>query len=123
MADPTGQFFTGLAEQHEPLPRAVTGLVRIDLRDGDRTEHWYVQITKGDVMVSREGAEADCILAADKATFDAIVSGQMNAMVAVLRNLLDAQGKVILLTALQRLFPGRSDAAEQLAAGHARRQS
>ena len=34
---------------------SVTGVVRFDIADGERTEHWYLHIRKGDVTVSHEG--------------------------------------------------------------------
>jgi hypothetical protein len=123
MSDPTGQFVAGLSGQQQVLPRGITGVVRCDLKDGDETEHWYVTIRKGDVAVSRQGDEADCVLTADKATFDAIASGQMNATAALLRGALAAQGEIILLAALQRLFPAPPDAHDRPIAGYARRTS
>ena len=44
-------------------------------------------------------------------------------MAAVLRGALGVQGKVVLLTALQRLFPGSAGRRTSLPAGYARRQS
>jgi len=122
-ADATRRFFTGLAERHEPLPRALSGLIRIDVKDADRTECYFVQIRKGDVMVPREGTEADCVLAGDKSTFDAVVTGRMNAIDAVLRKQLDVQGDAILLTALQRLLPSSPEVDCLLTAGYPERWS
>ena len=51
----------------------MTGTVRFDIADGERTEHWYLHIRKGDVTVSHDDAEADCVISADIATFDAIL--------------------------------------------------
>ena len=62
-------------------------------------------------------------MSAEKATFDAIASGKMNAMAALLRGALTAEGKIILLTALQRLFPGSSETPDKPQAGYARRSS
>jgi putative sterol carrier protein len=123
MTEPTRAFFKRLSEQHQPLLESLTGVVRFDIADGERTEHWYLQIRKGDVTVSHKESEADCVLSADIGTFDAILAGKMNAMAAVLRGALILEGKVILLTALQRLFPGTSEAPEKPQAGYARRQS
>jgi putative sterol carrier protein len=123
MTEPTRAFFTRLSAEHQPLLASMTGSVRFDIADGERTERWYLQIHKGDVAVSHKGDEADCVLSADIATFDAILAGRMNAMAAVLRGALVLQGKVVLLTALQRLFPGSSEAPAEPAAGYARRQS
>jgi putative sterol carrier protein len=123
MADPARQFFNRLAEQHQPFLESMTGVVRFDIAAGGRTEQWYLQIRKGDVTVSHKGPEPDCVLSADVAAFDAILAGEMNAMAAILRGTLQVQGKVVLLTALQRLFPGTTGAADRPVAGYARRQS
>jgi putative sterol carrier protein len=123
MTEPTRQFFTRLAEQHQPLLESMTGVVRFDIADGERTEHWYLQIRKGDVSVAHEAGEADCVIGADIGTFDEILAGRMNAMAAVLRGALRIEGKIVLLTGLQRLFPGTSQAPAEPAAGYARRRS
>jgi putative sterol carrier protein len=123
MTEPTREFFTRLAEQHQPMLESMTGTVRFDIADGERTEHWYLRIHKGDVAVSHEDGEADCVLSADIGTFDELLSGRMNAMAAVLRGAVGMEGKVVLLTALQRLFPGTSEAPDEPPAGYARRQS
>jgi putative sterol carrier protein len=108
---------------HErPLP-AVDGVVRFDVRDGKRVDVWYLSIAKGVVTVGREGHEADCVVTGDVATFDAVLSGKANAMAALLRGALEAEGKIALLTALQRLFPGSPGADGLPAAGYAERQS
>jgi putative sterol carrier protein len=121
MTEPTREFFSRLSDQHQPVLKSMTGSMRFDIADGERTEHWYVQIRKGDTTVSHQGGEADCVIGADIATFDAILTGRMNAMAAVLRGAVTIEGKVILLTALQRLFPGTTEAPERPQAGYARR--
>jgi putative sterol carrier protein len=108
--------------RERPVP-GVDGVVRFDVKDGERVEEWYLTIAKGVVTVSRKGGEPDSILAGDVATFDAVLSGRANAMAALLRGALAAQGKVVLLTALQRLFPGSPGADGLPAAGYAERQS
>lgn len=123
MTEPTRVFFTRLSEQHQPMLRSMTGTVRFDIADGERTEHWYLRIRKGDVTVAHDDGEADCVLSADIGTFDEILSGRMNAMAALLRGAVRMEGRVFLLTALQRLFPGPSAAPAKPPAGYARRQS
>jgi putative sterol carrier protein len=123
MTEPTRAFFTRLAEEQQPMLRSVSGTVRFDIADGERTEHWYVQIRKGDVTVSHDDGEAECVISADIGTFDEILCGQMNAMAAVLRGAVAMEGRVVLLTALQRLFPGSTEAPAEPAAGYARRRS
>ncbi len=73
--------------------------------------------------MSHDDAGADCVISADIGTFDEIISGRMNAMAAVLRGAVGITGKVVLLTALQRLFPGQSETQAEPPAGYARRQS
>jgi putative sterol carrier protein len=123
MTEPTRAFFARLEEQHQPRLTTVTGTVRFDIVDGERTEHWYLRIRKGDVTMSHDDAAADCVISADIGTFDEILTGHTNAMAAVLRGAVGMEGKVVLLTALQRLFPGTSEAPAEPPAGYARRQS
>ena len=113
-----------LAERsHEQPITAFNGVVRFDVRNGDRADKWYLTIVKGVVTVGREGGEPDCVVTGDAATFDAILSGKANAMAALLRGALDAQGKFVLMTALQRLFLGSPGADGLPTAGYAERQS
>jgi putative sterol carrier protein len=123
MTEPTRALFTRLSSEHQPLLASMTGSVRFDIADGERTEHWFLQIHRGDVVVSHKGDEADCVISADIATFDAILTGRMNAMAAVLRGAITIEGKVVLLTALQRLFPGSIETSGKPQAGYARRSS
>lgn len=102
---------------------AFSGVVRFDVRDGDRVDEWYLTSVKGVVTVARQGDRPDCILTGDVATFDAVLSGRANAMAALLRGALEAQGKIVLLTALQRLFPGSPGASGLPVAGYAERVS
>ena len=123
MKELTRQFFADLAEgQHAP-PGRPTGVIRFDLADGERIEHWYVDIRKGAVTVSHKGPEPDCTVSTDLATFEAIVSGRMNAMAAVLRGAVEIRGRFALMTALQVFFAGPADVPDRPTAGYARRRS
>ena len=114
----------GLAERSREQPITVfNGVVCFDVREGDRVDRWYLKIAKGVVTVGRKGGEPDCVLSGDVATFDAVLSGKANAMAALLRGALAAQGKFILMTALQRLFPGSPGAVGLPIAGYAERLS
>jgi putative sterol carrier protein len=123
MKEPTRRFFASISERQQPQLGKLTGVVRVDLADGERTEHWYLDIRKGDVTVSHQGPEPDCTVSTDLATFEAIISGEMNAMAAILRGAVNVQGKFILMTALQQLFAGPSKAPDRPVAGYARRPS
>lgn len=122
MAESTRRFFEALAKKKsEPLLRTVSGTIRCDLEDGERTEHWYVTINKGDVTVSHKRADADCVVSATLATFEAILGGEMNAMAGLLRGLVTVEGRARLLVALQSLFTPSTGAATEQVAGYARR--
>jgi putative sterol carrier protein len=105
--DPTSAFFARLAEQgHEPLLASATGTLRFDLVRGRRVEHWFVAIDKGDVRVSQKESRATAVVRLDRALFDRMVTGRMNAMAATLRGVLDPEGDLGLVLLFQRLFPG-----------------
>jgi len=124
MAELDESLLEALTERSQEQPiTAFNGVVRFDVRDGERVDEWYLTIAKGIVTVGRTGGEPDCVVAGDVATLDAVLSGKANAMAALLRGALAAQGKFILMTALQRLFPGSPGADGLPTAGYAERQS
>ena len=105
--DPVERFFAELAARgHEPLLRKARGSTRFDVRDGRRTRRWLVTVDDGDIGVSTGNGEAACVVRADKAVFDRIVAGRMNAVAAVLRGDLEVEGDWRLIVRMQRLFPG-----------------
>jgi putative sterol carrier protein len=106
--DPVEHFFAELAARgHEPLLRKASGSTRFDVRDGRRTRRWIVTVDDGDIAVRTGNGEAACVVRADKAVFDRIVAGRMNAVAAVLRGDLEVEGDWRLIVRMQRLFPGR----------------
>ena len=105
--DPSERFFAELAtREHEPLLRKASGSTRFDIVDGRKTRRWLVTVDKGSVGVTSGNAEASCVIRADKAIFDKVVSGQLNAVAAVLRGDVQVEGDWRLLVRMQRLFPG-----------------
>ena len=106
MADRTAEFFERLDGRYEPLLGKANGTVRIELADGATTERWLVALDQGDVTVSHKNTSADCTLRTDKASFDQIATGRMNATAAVLRGGLTVSGDWRLIVLLQRVFPG-----------------
>jgi putative sterol carrier protein len=105
--DTTAALFEGLARRgREPLLEKVTGVLRFDLAHDGETDHWLLTIKKGALAVSHENARADSVFRAEKAVFDGIASGRINAMAAYLRGVLAIEGDPQLLILFQRLLPG-----------------
>jgi putative sterol carrier protein len=114
LMDATTEFFNELGTRgHEPLLENATGALRFDLANGKRKTRWLVTISKGDVTVSHANGKADCVTRVKQALFDQIVTGEENAMAAVLRGEIAIEGKPQLLVLFQRLFPGPQDSKKQ----------
>ena len=56
--------------------------------------------------MSHGNGEAETVVKADEALFHRLVSGEQNAMAALLRGTVDVEGRVQLLAQFQRLLPG-----------------
>jgi putative sterol carrier protein len=121
MAQATKRFFEALAERKNvPAIRALSGTLRFDLKDGERIQHWYVTVRKGQISVSHSAEKADCVFTADVRTFEAMLAGKMNPFAAVLRGVCTIEGRVRMVVALQSLF-APSEGAPTQAAGYAGR--
>jgi hypothetical protein len=94
--------FPVMIEDRQP----ATGTVRFDLEHDHGVDHWFLLIRQGDVRVSREERDADCVIRTGKALFDRIVSGEAHMYAAWVRNELRAEGDVRLARLLQRVMPG-----------------
>jgi putative sterol carrier protein len=107
VADPTAAFFAELATRSdEPLLRKASGATRFDIVDGRRVRRWYLDVDNGRLSVAtKPSAGTTCVIRADKAVFDRIAAGKLNAVAAVLRGELTVDGDWRLLVRLQRLFP------------------
>ena len=104
--DATATFFEALARRgREPILASTSGTLRFELGSGRRREYWYVAISKGDVTVARTNVEADAVVRCDKALFDGMATGRVNATAAMLRGVLQAAGDLGLVMSFQRLFP------------------
>jgi putative sterol carrier protein len=106
MTDATTEFFRELgARGHEPRLEKVKASLRFDLKNGRRTARWLVAIDRGDIAVSRENLDADCVVRADRALFDEIATGETNPVTAVLRGAMEVEGDRELLVLFRRIFP------------------
>ncbi len=110
MATATSEFFDGLAARGlEPGFGRTTGSVRFDLTRDGTTEHWRVEFRRGAVTVARAADAADCVVRADASLFDDLARGRANAMAALLRGQIEADGEPELLIRFQRLFPAPTE--------------
>ncbi len=106
MTDATADFFDGLATRGtEPTLGTTRATVLFEIVDGERTDQWLVGIRDGAIDVRRGDGKADCVLRAEKAAFDRVAGGTMNAMAATLRGAIELEGDPRLLVRVQRLFP------------------
>ncbi len=65
------------------------------------------------MSVRSGGGDASCVVRADRAVFDKVAAGRMNAVAAVLRGDLQVEGDWRLLVRMQRLFPAGPSAGEK----------
>jgi putative sterol carrier protein len=107
MSDLTASFFDELGRRgHELLLKEATGTIRFDLEHDHEVDHWLVEIRRGDLRISREEREADCVVHAPRPLFDRLVTGDTHIYSAWLRNELRAEGDVRLGRLFQRVLPG-----------------
>lgn len=95
-----------VAGRHPELPETTGGTIRLDLREGARTDHWYLTIDHQEVRVARLAEEADLVVRADREVFDRVATGRLHMIAELLRNDFTVQGNLRLLPLLRRLFPG-----------------
>jgi hypothetical protein len=103
------EFFEELARRgHEPMLARLRATLRWDIVDGGRTEYWLVGIDQGVVEVRRSDepvGRPDCVISAERAVCDDVVSGRTSALAALLRGAATVTGDPELMVLAQRLFP------------------
>jgi predicted lipid carrier protein YhbT len=125
MADPIAAFFAELAARgHERQLEKVSGSLRIDVANGRKTESWLLNVSKGNLRVSRRNASADLVIRGNRQLLERIFTGKANALSSLLRGELSIDGGSELLVLFQRLLP-RPKAASRMgvAAGYARHRT
>jgi putative sterol carrier protein len=106
MSDTSDAFFARLAERgYEPLLHSVSGTIRCDI---EGAESWYVVVKKGSMTVSRDTAEAECVIACSQEDFDRMVVGKQNPTTLYMQGKLKITGDRVLSQMVQRLFPDES---------------
>ncbi|MBG6100935.1 hypothetical protein IW249_001349 [Micromonospora vinacea] len=106
MTEAAESFFEALPSRApDVLGGLADGTLQIDLGEDHRTEHWRVRMRPGSVQVSRGRGPADAIWYSGAALFDRLISGEAQAVAAVLRNESTFSGNVVLFLAFRRFFP------------------
>jgi hypothetical protein len=111
MPDVIEEFFSELGSQGSVASLArASGSVCFELDNAGSTDPWTVKVNKGDVTVEHKATSADCVIHADTETFARVVTGEMNAMAAMLRGTISGEYRQNpeLIVLIQRIFPGRS---------------
>ena len=109
MTEATAAFFRELeARKKSPLLEKIKGTLRFELapEKEERAERWVVAVDKGAVTVSQEDRMADCTVRTKGVLFEGLITGEVNAMAAVLRGDIVVEGDRELILRFQRLFPG-----------------
>ena len=93
MAGATREFFDGLCagaatNRRSPAPARSSGSRS---PTGRRAAAWTLVVADGRIRESDDAADADCVIRADAATFDGLVTGRANATAAMLRGVLQAR--------------------------------
>jgi putative sterol carrier protein len=88
------------------LLERITATVRFNITDGRHVAHWLVKIEEGDIHVASGSGKSCCGICADRALFDGIVTGRVNAIAAMLRGALWVDGDRETWVLVQRLLPG-----------------
>jgi putative sterol carrier protein len=110
MVDATARFFEDLDRRgFEPLLAKTAGTLRVDLHEGAQTTHWLLEIDRGALQVRQEDREADTVVGAAPRVFDELVTGEENAISALLRGDVTVLGDLRLVLQIERLFPGPPD--------------
>lgn len=124
MTTPTDQFFDDLDRRgREPLLTRVSATIRFDITDGEQTEHRLIRIDHGDIRVAVGNEPADCVIRAERAVCDDVVSGRTSALAALLRGAAAVEGDMEVMVLAQRLFTGSQSVPSRRSAVAAGRRS
>jgi putative sterol carrier protein len=108
--DMTTRFFEDLDRRgFEPLLAKTSGTLRFDLHEGAQTTHWLLEIDRGNLRVRQGDQEADTVIGTEPRLFGELVTGQENAIAALLRGDMTVAGDLRLVLQLERIFPGPPD--------------
>ncbi|HEX8007815.1 MAG TPA: SCP2 sterol-binding domain-containing protein [Trebonia sp.] len=106
MSDPTAEFFDALGRRRHERLLEESGTIRFDLAGESETEHWFLEISHGDMSVSRDTRAADLVVRTDRSFFNKIVTGEASMLAAWLRNQVIFEGSLPLSRSFEMTLPG-----------------
>jgi SCP-2 sterol transfer family len=87
--DRVESFFEELGRRgHDPLLSRVGGTGKFEVVDGDRIDHWLVNVQGGYIAVSRGEGEADFVMRAERSAFEGLIDGDLSSLAAFIRGML-----------------------------------
>ncbi|MFR9775392.1 SCP2 sterol-binding domain-containing protein [Micromonospora sp. MS34] len=114
MTNSTADFLIRLG-QHEHLPTIVSkarGTIQLDVEGDAGTDSWFVTLRRGTAQVSQQDQaptsrqQPDLVIRGHRALFDRLVQGQAQLYASLLRNEINVEGNLALLSCFERLLPG-----------------
>jgi hypothetical protein len=107
LSSPTAEFFAGVSRRgYESLLERMDAVLRFELSGGGRTQRWMLHIRRGNLAVTQDAGDADCVITSSMRTFDRIAKGETKPLAAWLRNQIAVEGRLHPLIMLERLLPG-----------------
>jgi putative sterol carrier protein len=117
---PAARFFEELAQRSgDPLVAGVRGSVGFDLSRPEGRDLCRVRVDRGTITVEPAAplATADAVVHGPGPVFDRMLTGEVNAMAAVLRGAIDVTGDIELVLRLVRLYSPPTDVTAEARAG------
>lgn len=117
MTSPTADFLSRLAQHRRTASRA-RGTIRLDIERDSGVHSWLVTLRQGTTQVqqydraqvSGQERQPDLVIRGHQTLFDRLVRGQAQLYTALLRNEINVEGDLALLSYFERLLPGPAGA-------------
>lgn len=113
MAYSTADFLSRLGK-HRRLPVTVSGkargTIRLDVERDAGIDSWFVTLRHGTAQVSQQDRQPDLVIRGNQNLFDRLVRGQAQLYASLLRNEINVEGNLALLSCFERLLPGPAGA-------------
>ncbi|MFG3420157.1 SCP2 sterol-binding domain-containing protein [Micromonospora sp. NPDC048063] len=107
MGDPTADFLGRLGRSPgTPITMKARGTIRLDVERDTGADVWFVTLCDGTTQVSRQEQRPDLVIRGHQTLFDRLVQGRAQLYAALMRNEINVEGDLALLSSFERLLPG-----------------